>query len=293
MLTVKFAQISPGIQHPVYWALTSLCGLNPRGVSNLANVSPVMVQRLAYGHDPAPEVLQRLLRVLESAVNTIAERDLEQSRWSDVKFARDYRLAFYAACNEIVKTYRALTTKPPRMTDLANEVLAVIGPGKKRSLAIAALRGLHAVASVRRTARRIGVVEKEIKGQVFWLPPKLLEQQRDIKHLPPPVPRPAPAKTPKTQRLYDLIFNLMFDMPDERACSRDVVDHCMRHGYTKAQVFRVARLMCLQKEVVGFGKEKRSYWSLPPAPKSDAPRPSGKVIPIDFRKPPTTDVETP
>lgn len=282
---MKLIAATPGIAHPVYWAL-KLCGHTDQSIARKTVVSPQTVRRLAFGHSPSADTLERMRALLTNSRDEILDRDLD-NRNPEPRI-QAFRRALFDAINYILEASapRPPPPKHPR-TDLQRDILAAIGSGAPRTIVLGTLRRDHTSASVRRAAKRMGIREQYVNGRAHWLPPHTPSPPPTP--FPTPSPVPAPPRTPRAGRLYDLIQSFLLSQPDEAADSRRIIALCKSHGYSRPSISRAARDLCLIREITGFGPEKRSVWRMRPAlPQpithdTSTPTDTGRLIRVDFR----------
>lgn len=289
VLTCKMSLPSPEIQHPVFWALNSLCGLSQGNVAKLARVPRVTIRRMARGHDVTPEVLARLIGLLTDALVTYGERKInEKELKKQPDELAEYREAFFKAANYIVKAAIPAAPRVRPKTDLEEDILRQLGQrGERRAVVIHNLKQVHRAASVRRAVQRMGIETRVIDGQTYWLNPN---PPKKIHHLPLPKPSVIPPTTQRGKVLHNLIVGFIGRQPDCIARASDVISLCVGNGYSKPSVYKAVKDMALNRETTGFGPDKVTRWGLPHvASQSDGmdtdepdEPPSSKVIRVDF-----------
>lgn len=277
-------KISPSTEHPLYWALHDLCGVRAHEIKRLGRLSTSRLERLRRGYAVPQDVADRLLSVLEQAMDQMA---LDAPPRADVpEVIRNYRAALFTVGRQILSDFRPRPKGPTPDTDLARSVLTLVGRGPTpRAYVVGALSRVHSARAVRRCGERMGMVESvDAQGRLVWTPPP--GAPRPVFPLPPPARSVAPPGTRRAETQDALVLALGRTPLEEGRLARDVVGELVLRGFSRLGVYRAARDMQLRRLTTGFGPEKRVRWFLPvveerPDPPDDSP---SKVVKVDFRR---------
>ena len=251
----------PHNQHPLYWALTSVLGHSQNSLRAFCRTSTSVIARLAIGHSPTPTIRARLLALLRDSI----DRSTTLTPAATPR-QRAYVRAFYDVLNEC---FLLEPFAPTHHKGLARSILAAVGSTPVLFSEVAAQIGATK-ASIRRAGRRLGIIETHSPtGRLLWsLPapgPTLT---------PPPLePQIRPARTPRGAELQDALSIFLARAPDNRAPSKDVIAHLTSQGFCKPAIYRAADDLLIIRETTGFGKTRKSIWSLPHSNSTPATHP--------------------
>jgi plasmid maintenance system antidote protein VapI len=154
----------PGRQHPLYWCLNTLLGVSRSQIADDTNLSQHTITRLIDGAPVTRHVTRRLITFLEQ------QRDLwgNQQSQHTTPTINAYRRAVFAVINEVIDHHR-VPLRVERDTDLRKLIRANLTQSPQHdAVIISKLHPPYAISSLRRAAKRMGVVIERIDHRVTW-----------------------------------------------------------------------------------------------------------------------------
>lgn len=271
----SMTRLAPIREHPLYWALSCIVGLSDAIIRKHAKLSYSSLERMRSGHELTAEVRLRLCRLLASTRDKIAEVTPPRDKSHGVVNA--YRTAWFAVVNAILEQYQVtpdINVIGVGYTPLQLQLLTFLWeqPNQQelRSTSIFRFRKTYTKSQVATAAKKAGVrTSVDQHGEVWWHPPIGWEPTRPFDHPVafelPPEPEPIPPRSERIRKLHDFIV-IALGRTGGSALGRDVIKQMEAKGYSRQTVFRAIRGLRIVRTTEGFGKNKKTLWSLPDAP---------------------------
>lgn len=271
-------RLAPVREHPLYWALSCIVGLTDADIRKHSKLSYSSLERMRAGHELTAEVRLRLCRLLATTRDKIAE--ITPPREKSPGVINAYRTAWFAVVNAILEQYQVTPDinligvgYTPLQLQLLNFLWDQPNNHELRSSAIFHFRKVYTRNQVATAAKRAGVrTSVDENGEVWWHPPLGWEPARPfdqpVAFELPPEPELIPPRSERIRRLHDLIV-IHIGKAGGHALGRDIVKIMESKGYSRQTVFRAMRGLKVIRASYGFGKNKRTIWSLPDAPPLD------------------------
>jgi transcriptional regulator with XRE-family HTH domain len=252
--------LEPRLSHPLLWALEELLGVPIADVADLTGVTRAAIYRLRRGQSAQARHVSKLQSLLERTIARVALDGDDFARhhpYVDSAKWRDHRRHVFAVANAILSESRRPSLKSTEIREL---LLKVVGPsGHSEEDVLQRMKpfdGKH----VRRVARELGVRVTSRDDERYWLPPSLA----------PALHRSARVKlrTRRSKEVWSIVERLLSAVPvDGEGYGwmpvAEIEALAARRGVSRQILYRVARDVDIPRKTVGFGRGKRTAWSLP------------------------------
>lgn len=263
--SVRLHQLEPQRQHPLYWVLSELYGMDDRSISTLGLIDyQALRRRLHDGHEVPAALVARLRNLAMRVADEIARRSVEAGvLWelpAKVPVAA-HRRGVHELARAIVDLYdpRHQASLDVERTALGQLILAELGTrGAPADVVVANLRHHARSGVIRRAASRHGVVERRgDDGRPFWIPPPNAAAPAAPEH------PPRPPKSPRATLLYDKLNIMLGRAPDMALPVEEIMARLAPHRFSRTLIYRAATDMRLVRQTTGFGPTKRTVWMMP------------------------------
>jgi len=238
-------------------------------VARRARVSRSSVDRADAGYSLSPDQQRALHDLLLWARERLPS--LVPSTDECAPAVRTYRRALFQVVVQVLADFPREPGALPaedRDTQLRRDVIASVGRGRPAFDVVSDLRRAYRASSIRRAARALDVrVVAERDGQ-WWYPPAGLVAPATSHQFGAPTPLPRQPRSASAREVADAISVVLGRRPECTASGPYVVEMVKARlpHVSQSTIYRIARVMRLVRSVSGFGRLKKSVWTLPPAP---------------------------